>query len=68
MTAPWLLVFLLQTDSSTAAAGVATSTAGMTAEDLALARHLDVLEDWRLLQSLDTLEDLLVVEAAEEAP
>lgn len=69
MIEAWLLLLILQTGTSSAAAPVATSTAGLSAQDLALARHLDLLEDWALLQSLDAVEDLMVLElAAEDEP
>lgn len=58
---------MLQTETSTEAA-VRTSTAGLSAEDLALARYLDVLQDWALLESLSTVEDLLVVQTTEGEP
>lgn len=44
---------------------VATSTAGMTREEIELAKYLEVLEDMELLEDWDFLELLSVLEDEE---
>lgn len=62
----WVVAVALGAANPAAAAGTATSTAALSAEDVELARYLDLLEDLELLERMDMVSLLSALEEEDE--